>query len=42
MNIFDDIDNDKDFELNMVQVEKKIHKQPYVFNNCTFNNVSFK
>ena len=37
---------DQDYEINMIkstqQVEYRDYKRPYIFKNCTFNNVSFK
>ena len=42
----DNMENDNDFEMNMIQtvnqIEKRESKRPYIFKNCTFHNASFE
>ena len=42
----DNMENDNDFEMNMIQtvnqIEKRESNRPYIFKNCTYHNASFK
>ena len=41
-----EVEEDNAFELNMIKASEQVEiseaNRSYVFNNCTFNNVSFK